>query len=89
MIGNIAEEIQAHNQQQYISPVKDILKEYGCDVSFTGQNIAVSMTGKSKKLVIYPAMWTEPRKAESIFVSDALMKYAKPYALQKIVNEAN
>ena len=89
MNGNIAEEIQAHNQQQYISPVKDILKEYGCDVSFTGQNIAVSMAGKSKKLVIYPAMWTEPRKAESIFVSDALMKYAKPYALQKIVNEAN
>ena len=86
--GNIAEEIPAQKQQQYISPLKDILKEYGCNVRFTGQNITVSTVGNSKSLVIYPAMWTEPRRTESIFVSDALMKYAKPYALQKIVNEA-
>ena len=89
MNGNIAEEIPAHNQQKYISPLKDILKEYGCDVRFTGQNIAASTARNSKRLVIYPAMWTEPISAGSIFVSDGLMKYAKPYALQKIVDEVN
>ena len=87
--GNTAEEIPIHIQQQYIFPLKDILKEYGCDVRFTGQNISVSTAGNSKRLIIYPAMWTETHRAESIFVSDALMKYAKPYALQKIIDEAN
>lgn len=39
-----------------------------------------------KKIVIYPAMWVEPHATNTIFVSDAYIKYAKPYAVQKILD---
>ena len=39
-----------------------------------------------KKVVVYPAMWVEPHAAGTIFVSDAYIKYAKPYAVQKILD---
>jgi len=38
------------------------------------------------KLVIYPAMWVEPQSPNTIYVSDAYIKYAKPYAVQKILD---
>ena len=40
----------------------------------------------TKKVVVYPAMWVEPCAAGTIFVSDAYIKYAKPYAVQKILD---
>lgn len=40
----------------------------------------------AKEVVIYPAMWVEPRTANTIYVSDAYIKYAKPYAVQKILD---
>ena len=40
--------------------------------------------GKAMRLVVYPAMWKEPRRAGTIFVSDTYIKYAKPYAVEKI-----
>ena len=39
-------------------------------------------------LIVYPAMWVEPHRPGTIFVSDAYLKYAKPYAVQKIIVEA-
>ena len=39
-----------------------------------------------KRVVIYPAMWAEPHKDNMIFISDAYVKYAKPYAVQKIID---
>ena len=77
------------NQQQYISPLRDILKEYGCNVRFTGKDITANTAGNSKELIVYSAMWAEPCRTGSIFVSDVLLKLAKPYALQKILDEAN
>ena len=41
---------------------------------------------KQKKIVVYPAMWAEPNASDTIFVSDAYIKYAKPYAVQKILD---
>ena len=39
-----------------------------------------------KKIVVYPAMWSRPVDADTIFVSDAYLKYAKPYALKAILD---
>lgn len=36
--------------------------------------------------VVYPAMWTKPIEENTIFVSDAHLKYAKPYALKTILD---
>ncbi len=46
----------------------------------------VTRKGQEKKIVVYPAMWIEPRCANTIYVSDFYIKYAKPYAVQKILD---
>ena len=39
-----------------------------------------------KKIIVYPAMWSKPTSTDTIFVSDANLKYAKPYALKTILD---
>ena len=41
--------------------------------------------GIQKKIVVYPAMWVEPFEKDVIYVSDFCIKYARPYAVQKII----
>lgn len=68
-----------------IMPLVNILKQSGCEITAAGE---VTATGRrsTKKIVIYPAMWVEPHATNTIFVSDAYIKYSKPYAVQKILD---
>ena len=86
--GVIAKEIPIPIQKNYIFPIESILRESGCSISFTDRDILINAFGKLKHLVVYPAMWVEPRRQGSVFVSDAYLKYASPYAVQKIVVES-
>jgi ATP-dependent helicase YprA (DUF1998 family)/Zn finger protein HypA/HybF involved in hydrogenase expression len=88
-IGAMAEVISTSAQQSYIAALKNILDELGCDISFVGNDILVNKSNKRKSIVVYPAMWIEPNQSGTIFVSDAYVKLAKPYAVHKIVTEAN
>ena len=72
-------------QQQKILPLTNILEQYGCQLKMKG-GLAVHNAKKTKRLVIYPAMWAEPQASDTIFVSDAYLKYAKPYAVKKILD---
>ena len=72
------------------SPIKqetqiNMIKQSGCEITADGE---ITATGRrsTKKVVIYPAMWAEPHATNTIFVSDAYIKYAKPYAVQKILD---
>ena len=58
----------------------------GCTLLVTNNEIVAKHRGREVKLVVYPAMWKEPREDGTIYVSDAYIKYAKPYAVQKILN---
>lgn len=40
---------------------------------------------KQKKILVYPTMWVEPFEKDVIYVSDFCVKYARPYAVQKII----
>lgn len=57
-----------------------------CTLLVTNNEIVAKHRGREVKLVVYPAMWKEPREDGTIYVSDAYIKYAKPYAVQKILN---
>ena len=35
--------------------------------------------------MVYPAMWAEPLEEGVIHISDFRIKYAQPYAVQKII----
>lgn len=86
--GEIAHPISQKKQELAIRPLESILEESGCPVSFTANYMIVNKCGTAKHLVVYPAMWVEPHRKGTIFVSDALVKFAKPYAVQKIIDEA-
>ena len=72
-------------QISLVTPLKSILAESNCQVSFSPSGITVKCGRTLKKLEIYPAMWTRPSGVETIFVSDMLIKYAKPYAVTEII----
>ena len=83
--GKKASKLEMETQMSMIKPLVDILQQSGCKITF-GENIVASGRRKTKNVVVYPAMWVEPKEADTIFVSDAYIKYAKPYAVQKILD---
>ena len=80
-----ASPIKPETQIKMIMPLANILKQSGCEITSDGEIIATGRRNK-KRVVVYPAMWVEPHAADTIFVSDAYIKYAKPYAVQKILD---
>ena len=82
--GEKASPLNIATQIKMIMPLVNILKESGCDITFDEAIIASGR--RTKKIVVYPAMWVEPKDIDTIFVSDAYIKYAKPYAVQKILD---
>ena len=74
-------------QSQKINSLKYILVAQGYNLNMDGSNIFVEKGEKRKAITVYPAMWKEPQDGRSIYISDAYLKYAKPYALKKIMDE--
>ena len=70
-------------------PLSSILEESNCPVYASDNDISSKNTKREKKIVVYPAMWVEPCDNKTIYVSDAYLKYAKPYAVRKIEHEMN
>ena len=85
--GAIAQSIPFSRQQEYIAPLIPILQESMCPVSISDSTILVQRNGQKKNVIAYPAMWVEPHRSDTVFVSDAYLKYAKPYAVSKILKE--
>ncbi len=86
LYGDIAPELTSTEQLSYIAPLYNILKRSGCNLTSEDGKLTVSRKGHNKVLTIYPAMWAAQKKDGFIFVSSALIKYAKPYAVQEILD---
>lgn len=78
--------IPHEKQKEMILSLVNILKNSGCTILLEDNEIFAEAGSLKKKIVIYPAMWLEPKAPNTIFVSDAYIKYAKPYAVQKILD---
>ena len=85
--GQVASPISMNRQINLLRPLRPILNRSGISVESLGDKIIISKDGNSKGLIIYPAMWVEPKQIGKIFVSDAYMRFAKPYAVRKINDE--
>ena len=85
--GKVTNDINLELQKRYLYPLKDILNLSGCKIRLDDSDIWVENSKRKKQVVVYPAMLVEPRDKEKIYVSDAYIKYAKPYAVQKILDE--
>ena len=84
--GYIAPELTLEEQISYIAPLFNILKRSGCNIASENGKLTASRKGRNKLLTIYPAMWSTQKKDGTIYVSSALIKYAKPYAVQEILD---
>lgn len=83
--GEIAKPISPETQKEMMSGFSNILNEAGYSMYYENE-IRIKKNGTIKKVVVYPSMWVEPTEKDTIFISDAYVKYAKPYAVQKILD---
>lgn len=84
--GKLAESLSVEEQHRLLLSLESILRVSGCTLVALDDGILVKRKGKERKLVVYPAMWKEPQQEDTVYVSNAYIKYAKPYAVQKILN---
>lgn len=85
--GKLAESLSVEEQHRLLLPLESILRVSGYTLVALDDGILVKRKGgREKKLVVYPAMWKEPQQEDTVYVSDAYIKYAKPYAVQKNLN---
>lgn len=80
------EPLDVAEQAGLIEPLRNILAESGYSVTITNNSIVVEKSASKKQIIVYPAIWKEPKAKGMIYVSDILLKYAKPYALEKIIS---
>lgn len=73
-------------QIHMMMPLKDILSQSNILLAQTGDSIYMQRGSAKKALKIYPAIWKRPTEPDTVYVSDACIKYAKPYAMQQIMN---
>jgi len=83
--GKRAKPLSFEEQKRLLKPLTHVLSRSRCKLSFAKDAIEISRENNTKKVVVYPAMWTEPKTQDTIYVSDAYLKFAKPYAVQKII----
>ena len=74
-------------QIRLLNSIEYILHASGCELKQENNCIWACFGKKKKEVRVYPAMWVEPHGNGIIYVSDAYIKYAKPYAVQKILEE--
>lgn len=84
--GTLADTIDFETQKSYVKSIAEILRPDKIEIKFTDNSISVLYNGKSVNLEIYPAMLKSPIKPDTIFVSESFIKYAKPYAVQAILD---
>ena len=82
--GKLPEPLTNVEQKAILLPLSKILQQSGINVIFNNGKITVRSLRCSKELVVYPAIWAAPHKAETIFLRDAQIKYAKPVAIKTI-----
>ena len=73
-------------QQHLLKSLEQILHISGIQININQGLVWAEGRYSKKKVVVYPAMWTKPIEENTIFVSDAHLKYAKPYALKTILD---
>ena len=78
--------IPYEKQQYLLKSLEQILQISGIHIDVNHESVWAEGRYSKKKVVVYPAMWTNPLEENTIFVSDAHLKYAKPYALKTILD---
>ena len=82
--GTLAKPIDIDRQEDLLKPFLPILENHNISITKCS-SILLCMNGIEKELLIYPAMWKNPQKQNTISISDAATKYARPTVLKTIL----
>lgn len=85
--GTVASALNFEKQVDIIKPLCNILSSFNCILDFSNKKITIAKDKFKKTLVVYPAMWSEKNKEKTIYLRDSYIKYSKPFAVQKILDE--
>lgn len=85
--GTVAPALNFEKQVDIIKPLCNILSSFNCVLDFSDKKITITKDKFKKTLVVYPAMWSEKNKEKTIYLRDSYIKYSKPFAVQKILDE--
>ena len=80
----MASPVSFDKQVEELERLRGVLSMYQCDMQIEADRMFVHKERVKKSVLVYPAMWTEPMTDDCVCVSEAILKYAKPYAVQKI-----
>lgn len=83
--GELPPDIPHAMQTKYISQLSSILESSNNKLIISNDEIKIDYKGSTRKVVVFPAMCKVPVDTETIYVSDACIKFAKPYALRKLL----
>lgn len=81
----VSSDISNDEQIRYVISLSHILELSDCKIETSSGAIMVNRKNRKKQIIIYPAMWAEPCSENVVYISDFCIKYAKPYAVQKII----
>lgn len=84
--GKLPEAYSIEKQTELFSTLTNILERENYNVEKSSNGIMINKDGACKRIIVYPSMLREPDDSENIYISDGLLKYAKPIALKKITD---
>lgn len=88
--GDVPEELPIERQQAALAPLHPLLQAAGIEIfenqtEAAGRGIVFRHNDKVRTILVYPWMNARPKVRGTISLSDALLKYARPYALETIL----
>ena len=85
MNGKLADPLPMEQQKKLIMPLRTILLNSNVQLEQASSGIFAIYKNRRKQIIVYPAMWNSVSKEKCIMVSDVLLKIAKPYAVDAIL----
>ena len=73
---------------EVIEPLRQLLRDEGVSITTDGSSVTLERSGICKHCIIHPALMKRPNPMgkDSIYVSIEALKYAKPFALKRMVD---
>lgn len=89
MHNTLPQDYTLNEQWNLLYPVVNVLEEYRLRIAQRDDCICISSDNEEKEIVVYPAMRKAPASTRRIYISDYMLKYARPTAVECILNCIN
>ena len=84
--GELVDMPTSQEQFRYLNSLKSVFEHLGIEIHYDEANetITLAKCGKSVQTIVHPGMLYAPKGNSPLYISEMLIKYAKPYAMDKI-----